>query len=405
MKFQYKARSESGEETEGVIDAATKIDLGKELKAEGKTLVYANPYVEKKFSLDFRRLNEIFSSVSLHEKITFAKNLSAMVQAGLPLARAFETLGRQTKNPKFKRILTAMTEGIKRGDSLSAGLAEYPDVFPPIFVAVVRVGEESGGLTDSLNTVGEQLEKTYELRKKVRGAMIYPMIVIFAMIIIGALMLVYVVPTLTSVFEELAVDLPASTQFIIGASKFLVENTISALGIFIAIIAGFVLFRKTRFGKRSFDFLFLHAPIFSKLVKRTNTAYTARTVSSLLAAGIDIVEALTITRDVLQNSFYKNVMTSAIERVQKGETLSSILTQYEHLYEPLAIEMVEVGEETGLLSDMLKKVADFYEAEVSAATKDMATVIEPFLMLLIGGGVGFFAVSMISPMYSLTSNI
>jgi len=270
---------------------------------------------------------------------------------------------------------------------------------------MVKSGEESGGLTSALKIVSSQLEKAYQLTKKIRGALIYPAIIISIMIVIGALMLIYLVPTLTATFKELNVDLPLSTQIVIFISDFLKNNIIFTLFGLCVIGFGLYVSFKTPKGKRVFDTFLLHVPIISGIVKQVNAARTARTLSSLLSSGVDVLVAIRITKDVIQNSFYKDVLQSAEVNVEKGEPISTIFLKNEKLYPAFVGEMVNIGEETGKLSAMLANVAEFYEEEVEQRTKDMSTVIEPFLMVFIGLAVGFFAISMLGPMYSLADAI
>jgi type IV pilus assembly protein PilC len=401
--FNYKATTSEGRTVEDHADAADKTDLVKTLKSRGLTVIFARE--EKKSEWNMKKLNLIVATVKLREKIVFARNLSSMIEAGIALSRALEILERQTKNPKLQDVLHSISEEIKNGGTLSDGLKKFPRVFSSLFVAMVHAGEESGQLVETLNVVGKQLEQSYTLRKKIKGAMMYPSIVLFAMLVIGILMFIYVVPTLTSTFKEFNIDLPMSTRVIMGLSDFLVAHTISAIGSLAAIFAGIYLGLKTKIGQRASDFSVLRIPIISGIVKQYNSAQTARTLSSLFASGVSVIEALTITEEVLQNSYYKAVLAKARDVVQKGIPLSSVFAENERIYPALVGEMMMVGEETGKLSDMLQKIAVFYEEEVDAVTKDLSTVIEPFLMLIMASGVGFFAISMIAPMYKLTASI
>ncbi len=401
--FNYKAMTDEGKTVENHADAPNKSDLVKSLKSKGLTIIFARE--EKKSDWNIRKINLIFARVKLREKIIFARNLSAMISAGISLTRALEILERQTKNIKLQDVLSSISEEIKNGGTLSEGMKKFPNVFSPIFVAMVHAGEESGQLVETLDVVGRQLEQGYTLRKKIKGAMMYPAIVLFAMLIIGILMFIYVVPNLTNTFKEFNVELPASTKVIMWLSDFLVANTVTAIGLLIAIFAGFYFGGKTRRGKRIGDFVSLHIPIISGIVKQYNSAQTARTLSSLFASGVSVVDALSITEDVLQNSYYKAVLSKAKDVVQKGVPLSSVFQENENIYPIIVAEMMQVGEETGKLSQMLEKIAVFYEEEVDEVTKNLSTIIEPFLMLFIAGGVGFFAVAMIAPMYKLTASI
>ena len=403
-RFNYKTQNNTGKIETGVIEATDKFSLAAQFKNEGKIVISLSEFKQKDY-LKLEVLNEMLSRIKLQDKIIFARNLSAMINAGLSLSRALGVLERQSTNLKFKKVLQSLTYNISKGKSLSDGMKEFPKVFPPLFVSMVGAGEESGNLADSLLIVGNQLEKTYLLKKKIKGAMIYPAIVISAMIIIAILMFIFVVPTLSETFKSMNVELPTSTAIIIGISEFLANHGILALLIAVIVVTVLVILFRTPKGKRYGELTLLHLPIFSKLVKESNSARTARTLSSLLSAGVDVVEAISITKSVVQNSFYKDVLTAAGENVQKGIALSAIFMENSNLYPVLVGEMIEVGEETGKLSDMLLRVAAFYENEVDTATRDLSTIIEPILMVVIGAGVGFFAVSMITPMYSIMSGI
>ena len=403
-RFNYKTQNNTGKIETGVIEATDKFSLAAQFKNEGKIVISLSEFKQKDY-LKLEVLNEMLSRIKLQDKIIFARNLSAMINAGLSLSRALGVLERQSTNLKFKKVLQSLTYNISKGKSLSDGMKEFPKVFPPLFVSMVGAGEESGNLADSLLIVGNQLEKTYLLKKKIKGAMIYPAIVISAMIIIAILMFIFVVPTLSETFKSMNVELPTSTAIIIGISEFLANHGILALLIAVIVVTVLVILFRTPKGKRYGELTLLHLPIFSKLVKESNSARTARTLSSLLSAGVDVVEAISITKSVVQNSFYKDVLTAAGENVQKGIALSAIFMENSNLYPVLVGEMIEVGEETGKLSDMLLRVAEFYENEVDTATRDLSTIIEPILMVVIGAGVGFFAVSMITPMYSIMSGI
>jgi len=270
---------------------------------------------------------------------------------------------------------------------------------------MVKAGEEGGTLPEALRTVSLQMERSLQLKKKIQGALIYPAIILVALVVIGVLMLVFIVPTLQETFEDMGGELPGSTQAIITASEFLMNNTLLSIVLFVGIIFSFIRILKTKRGKRAFEWTVLHLPIIGNLAKEINSARTARTLSSLLTSGVDMLSAIEITGEVVQNSFYREVLTDAKERVQKGTALHEIFAEHEDLYPVFVGELTAVGEETGKLPGMLLQVAEFYEGEVEQKTKDMSTVIEPFLMIIVGVVVGFFAVSMIAPIYSITSGI
>ena len=402
-QFLYKAKNKEGDVFEKTANAKNKFELYDQVRKEGAEIIEIHAGAKSRFSMD--RFNELFGKVKEHEKVILTRNLGAMIEAGLSLTRALTVLERQTKNQKLKTVLSGLSNDVKQGGSFNSALKKFPKVFSPLFVSMVRAGEESGKLAGSLKIVGAQLERTYTLKKKIKGALIYPGIILVAMIVIGILMLIFVVPTLTQTFDELGAELPNSTEAIIGVSAFLIENTLIAL--LIPIVLGALLFYgfRTRKGKRIFHYTLLKIPIIGELTKEIQSARTTRTLASLLSSGVEIVSAISITSEVLQNSYYRDVLMQAENNVQKGAPLSGSFVENEHLYPILVGEMISVGEETGKLPDMLMRVAEFYESEVEQKTKDMSTIIEPFLMIIIGAFVGFFALSMISPIYSLSDSI
>lgn len=399
MKFTYKAERD-GETYTGALEATDRFEVYRHVRAEGGTIITVESEAKSTWSLAY--WNSKLSTVKEHDKIVFATNLSAMIGAGLPISRALSVAERQAKNPKFKNVLLTIRGDIQKGGTFHDALSRFPNVFPKLFVAMVRAGEESGTLEKALKNVASQLERSYELKKRIKGALIYPSIIVIAIIGIGFLMMTQVVPTLSQTFKELGAELPKSTQAIIAVSDFLVNYTAFVVLAVLAIVGGVYFLLQTNAGQRGRDKLLLTIPIIGELVKEINAARTARTLASLLAAGVDIVSALKITGEVVQNHFHRDVLKKAEDKVQKGGTLSEVFMKHEDLYTPLMGEMVAVGEETGALSDMLLRVADFYESEVAQKTKNMSTIIEPFLMVLIGISVGFFAIAMIGPIYSLS---
>lgn len=402
MKFSYTSITSSGERKSGTREALDKFQLANDLKAEGMVVLSVQKIQNTEFlSLKF----SLFNRIKTHDKIIFARNLASMLEAGLAVSRALSVIERQTKNISLKKIVISINDDIKKGKSLSGAMKTFSDIFPPMFISMVMSGEESGKLSESLNVVASQMEKTYLLQKKIKGAMMYPSVIMVAMLGIAVFMLIYIVPTLTKTFKEIGTDLPASTQFIIWLSDTFQANMFLSLISLFGLIVFLWVSARTKGGKRMFDFVFLRIPLISELVKESNSAKTARTLSSLLTSGVSVVEALDITKDVLQNSYYKEVLEKAKHNIEIGAPMSEVFANADHLYPVFVGEMISVGEETGDLGGTLLKVALFYEEEVDQKTKDMSTIIEPFLMLFIGAAVGFFAISMISPIYSVVDKI
>jgi len=415
--FQFSAVRQSGEKFSGTREAEDKHSLIELLRGEGATALEIEP-ARSPEGARMRRVSTghnslfstqfeipFFSGVPNAEKILFARNLSSMVGGGLALSRALAVLIKQTKNAAMKRTIQDVSEDIKQGHTLSGALQRHPDVFSPIFIAMARAGEESGMLSQSLQIVATQMEHSFSLTKKVKGAMIYPAIVIIVMIVIGVLMMIYVVPTLSSTFASVNAELPLPTQIIISLSNLIVANAAATVVGAIVVIAGLIAGLRTQTGKRWSDRFILAAPVIGGIVQKVNAARTARTLSSLLAAGVSALSALTITSDVVQNTRFRPIIQEARDLVEKGKPLSDSFVRAEHIYPVMFSEMMAVGEETGDVPGMLAHVAEFYENEVEQQTKDLSTIIEPILMVVIGAAVGFFAIAMIMPIYSLSSSI
>ncbi len=402
MKYYFTAINKNGKKYNGDIEAASKSLFFNEFKKTGDTLVSVK---EGAVGRSNKAGFSLFSTVKTIDKIIFARNMANMIEAGLPLSRALGVSERQATKPKLKEIFKKINVSISSGKTFYESLSEYPKIFPTVFISMVKSGEESGNLAQSLKDIAIQMEKTYLLQKKIKGAMMYPTIIFIVMIIVAFLMMIYVVPRLTKTFKDLKTDLPTSTKLIIFVSDFLAQNALLSLGGLIAVLFGFFYFLKTSLGKNIMDTLVLKIPVISGIVIESNSARTARTMSSLLSAGVDIVTAVKITGEVLQNGHYKRVLKTLEGVVEKGDSMSSVFEKEYKIYPAFVTEMISVGEETGKLADMLLGVATFYENEVDQKTKDLSTIIEPVLMVFIGGAVGFFAVSMITPMYSVMNNI
>ena len=343
--------------------------------------------------------------IGIHDRILFAKNLGGMLEAGLSLFRALSVLEKQSKNKNLKNTFSVLLKTIDQGGNLSDGLSKFPKSFSGLFSAMIKAGEESGNLSESLKEVSEHLEKTYALEKKIKGAMMYPAVILCAIALIGVLMMIFVIPTLAKTFSDLGVTLPATTRAVIFISNIIAQHTILFLLSVSAIIFGLISSLKIKKVGIFVDWLFLHLPGVSTMSKETNIARTCHTIGSLLVAGVSMGKALSITEEVLQNYYYKKALSYARPEIEKGVALSDFFKKYPNLFSELPQEMSSVGEETGNLSEMLLSVADFYEKDLDERTKNLSSIIEPVLMIFVGTAVGFFALSIISPLYSILDSI
>lgn len=396
--YSFIAKNFKGEEKGGIIEAKNEKDLFRILREKGLILISWKEEKEKEKKSFF----SFFSRVSLKDKIFFTRNLKVMIESGVSLPRALKILSLQTKNKKLKEIILEIREKIIRGESFSKALSSFPEIFPEIFVSMVKIGEETGNLENSLENLSFQMERNYNLRSKVKGALIYPAVVISAMIGIGILMLIVVVPSLAEVFEELNIELPFTTRLVINLGTFLSQYWFFFP--FLLVFLALFIFRRPKKKKNGFlDKLFLKIPIISKIIKELNTAYTARTLGVLIASGVSVVSSLKITSEVVTNFNFKEIILKVAKDVEKGEKISDSFERYnkKEIYPPVFIQMLRVGEETGETSKILGKLADFFEDEVTNTTKNLASIIEPILMIIIGATIGFFAVSMIQPLYSM----
>jgi len=405
MKFRVTIKKDGGGEETRIVEAATRFAVYEQTNKEGEVVIEVS---EKTNGIDFAKLKTLqigSPRVKMMERITFTKNLSAMLGAGLTLSRALSVIERQSTNLTIKGITIDLEEQVRKGSAFHEALAMHPKMFSKLFVAMTKAGEESGTLSESLKVVAHQMDRSYTLTKKIQGAMIYPAIILFAIIILGVLMLIYVVPTLSSTFKELNVELPVATRVIVGVSDFMANNVIAVFLILAAFFGSVYAFVKSTFGARAILFVALKVPVIGELVKETMSARATRTLSSLLTSGVVMLSALEITEEVVGDNVFGAVVGEATVRVRKGESLSAAFVDHSKLYPIFVGDMIAVGEETGKVADMLGQVAEYYEVDVEERTKDLSTIIEPVLMLVIGSAVGVFAIAMISPIYSLSDKI
>jgi len=403
-RYSYIAKTLKGRTETGIMEAKSEHELANILRQEGCILIKTNleeKGLKKGFSISIPFINWI----PLSEKIMFTRNLRVMVSAGVSLPRALNILAVQSKNKKFKNAISKIKEEIIQGKSFSETLEKYPDIFSELFHSMMKVGEETGTTEDVLKVLTSQMEKEYQIRAKIKGAMIYPAVIVLAMLVIGIVMLIMVVPKLASVFSELNVELPLTTRMVIYIGNFLAKFWYTVPFMILVVVVLLRLLPKTKSGKLVFDTLVLKLPIISPIIKKTYSAHTVRTLSSLIIAGVPIVRSLEIVSNSLENLYYKKAITQAVEQARKGGKLAEALKGREDIYPNLVFQMLEVGEETGETADILKKLAEFYEEEVGNATKNLSAVIEPVLMLIIGAVVGFFAISMIQPIYSIMGTL
>ena len=327
-----------------------------------------------------------------------------MVKAGLSIVDGLRILAEQVENKQLKTVIGEIKGLVEKGQQLSEALTNYPQVFPPIYVSMIGAGETAGKMEEALTQVSDQMKKSHELTAHIKGALIYPAVVLIAMGGIAIEMVVFVLPKILGMFEELHADLPLSTRVLIA-----IVNTVQHYGFFIAIGVIALIFlcvwlmKKPKIRSVVHGFL-LTLPIIGLVIKKINIARFTLTLSSLLQSAIPIIDAVKITAGVEGNVRYRDSLLSSSESLKKGEALSDALARTPKLFPPMVVQMIMVGEQSGEVEGMLKELAEYYSNEVDMTMKNFSTIIEPILILMLGAGVAGIAVSVIMPIYSLTQS-
>ncbi len=350
-------------------------------------------------------LNQVWSPVSFQEKINFARHLSVAIKSSMPLLEALKLIRKQSSNNGFNAIIDEIIRDVNNGQFLAQGMQKHSHVFGDFFVNMVRVGESSGNLSQTLLYLAHELQKQKEVASRVKGAMIYPAVIFFATIAITGFLTFFIFPKILPVFGSLNVQLPATTRFLIFALKFLEEHGIAfSIGMILAMIGArlTLLIPSVHF---LFDQLTLATPVISKVTKSITLTNFTRSLSVLLKSGMTIVDALEIAKATFHNMYYRREIEALIEGVKRGESMTRYLESRPALFPPMMTGMVQVGETTGNLEENLVYVAEFYEGEVNESVSNLTTVIEPLLLLFMGALVGFVALSIITPIYKITQGL
>lgn len=351
-----------------------------------------------------KKINTLLAHVKLTDKLFFTKNLNLMIRSGIPIVQSLQSLLAQTENLKMKLILQDITERIQKGQALSQALLSHPKIFSDIFVNMIKAGEESGKLEDVLRTLTIQLYKEHDLKSKVKSALAYPTVVLIAMISITVGLIVFVIPKLTQMFIESGMDLPLSTRILIGLSTFVTHYFYLFIVLVVGGSVGFLKIRRTYIGQKVLHKIILKFPIFSKLAVKVNIARCTRSLSSLLRTDIPVVRSFTIVADVMGNIYYREALKDIAEQLKAGTHIHTAVSRYETLFTPTLVQMVAVGEETGKLDEILEEIAEFYEEELDTNLKNLPALLEPLLILFLGGTVGGIALAIMLPIFSFTRN-
>lgn len=393
--FSFKAKDEKGKVIKGIVEAKDQKEaLG---LLHGRQLLVINLKVkgEDPLAVLMRKLRR----VTFSDLVNFTRQLATMFIAGLRLSESLRILEKQIENPAMQKIIADLRRDIEGGSSFAQALEKH-SCFSSVYVAVVRAGEASGKLDVILSELADNLEKERTLKAKIKGALIYPSVILCAMGAVIFILMTFVVPGLTTVYEAFEADLPVATKFLIALSKFMANFWwLTILGIF-GLVLAYRAWRKTRFGRQESDAIFLRLPIFGKLIKETVLTDFCRTLGLLASAGVPLIDGLNIVSRASSNVIYQDSIREAAQKVEKGFPLSGVLEE-SPLFPAIVVQMTRVGEETGKIDETLMRVATYFEVETDEMVKGLTTLIEPLIMIILGVGVGFLVYSIIMPIYNL----
>lgn len=399
--YQYTVRDATGAMRTGTSEAENQDILKKRLQEQGFTV---NDVKQTGVSAK-KKAGGGWGKVKLNDLSIFCRQFSTMIDAGVSLVRALDVLGEQTQNPKLKRILREIQTEVESGQTLSKSMAKYPKVFNNLFIGLVRAGEVGGVLEESLQRLSHFLEKDMELRRKVKSALTYPVIVVIVALLIVLGLCTFIVPKFIELFKDLGVkELPAPTQFLMDFSDFLKNKWyIGLIGIAV-LFWSIKLFGTTRVGRRVLDRLKLKIPVFGKLSHKICLARFSRTLATLLVSGVPILQAMETVAGTVGNSIIAEAIMNARARIREGDRINEPLEKSK-MFPPMVVHMISIGEESGALDQMLSKIAEFYEGEVESQLQSLTAAIEPVMIVFLGICVGFIVVSLMLPMVAVIQNL
>ena len=399
--FAYKALDPTGSTVQGEIEAEDKVAVASQLRSRG--LIVVDIDEQNQGSGD---IFERFKKVKADELTVATRQFSTMVSSGMSMLRALYVLEEQQENPKLKEAFSQVRKDVEAGLALSDALARHPDIFNELYVAMVAAGETGGILEETLHRVADQLEKDASLRRQIKSAMVYPIVIFsFAGIVVIALV-AFLVPVFEGVFKDFGGSLPGITKVTVSFSHLVTRQPYIIIGVAFALVYGFRRWKNSKRGHEQWDRIKLRFPFkIGDVVQKVALARFARTYSALIAAGVPMLEAIEITGRTSGNIVVENAMHAVHESVRNGGTIAAPMRDEPDAFPGMVVQMVAVGEETGALDSMLAKIADFYEDEVEAAVKALTSILEPIMIILVGGIVGFVVIAMYLPLFKVYDQI
>lgn len=399
--YAYTIRDASGAVREGTSDAENENAVARRLQDQGYTIVS----IQQRKAAKPKSKGAGFGRVKLSDLSMFCRQFSTMVDAGVSLVRCLSVLGEQTQNPKLRRIIAEIEEDVQSGQTLSKSMGKYPGVFNTLFLGLVKAGEVGGALEDALQRLSTFLEADMELKRKVKGAMTYPTIVMVVALIIVLGLVTFILPKFMDLFSGLGIkEMPAMTVGLMAFSHFLTSKWYIMIGICVVGFISFKMFGRTRVGSRLIDRFKLKAPVFGNLNHKVCLSRFSRTLSTLLVSGVPILQALETVAGTVSNEIISDAILEARARIREGDRIGDPLKKSK-LFPPMVVQMISIGEESGSLDHMLTKIADFYEQEVDAQLQSLTAAIEPLMIVFLGGAVGFIVIAMFMPLVSIMDHL
>jgi len=397
-KYSFKAKSKEGKLITGVVESSSEKDAARLIREKGLFVVSLRSQREGLFSL----LRRFKSRVTSRDIATFTVQLATMINAGLPVTEALLILRNQSKGG-MQKVISQILADVEGGESLSKSLIKHPKIFNTTYIALVKSGEVGGVLEKVLTRLAENQEKGQEFKGKVKGALIYPAIIVVGMFAVGLIMMVFVIPKLLDLYVGFNAELPLPTRILIGISGFMVKFWPLIIGLLGFGFYAFSLYRKTPKGRRKVDELILKIPVFGPLQRQVMLTEMTRTLSLMVGSGVSILEGLNITANVVGNAVISDALKEAAKNVEKGFPIAYSFARNPDTFPYILSQMVSVGEETGKMDEVLEKLSHIFESESNEKVKGLTSAIEPIVMVILGLGVGFLVIAIILPIYSLTN--
>jgi type IV pilus assembly protein PilC len=399
-QFSYVARDRQGNKRKGVIQADTKQAVRNILRDRGLRALE----VERRKDTIWNQDIHFGQPVKLEDFVIYLRQFSTLIRAGVTIVDATRILIEQTESKPLKKALSQVEIDLREGNSLSASFSKHPKIFTSFFTNMVHAGEVSGSLEETLEEMAEYFEKQHKTKKKVKSAMTYPIAVSIIAVAVVIFLLISIVPTFVSMFEQFGGEIPAITQFVMNASDFVIHFWYLLLLFVVAIIVALALIRKNKESKYYLDVFILKMPIFGKLFRKSILARMARTLSSLLKNSVPVLQAMTLTEKVIENEVIAKVLRESRDTLEQGRSMAQPMINH-WAFPPIVTQMITIGEQTGSLDQMLGQVADFYESEVDTATDQLKSLIEPLMIVLLAGLVGTIVASIMIPMFEIFNNV